>query len=107
MAVSFSKITEVFGAAVGGVDIAAGVSETAMRDIVDLFNEYSILIFHDQKINDEQQIRFSRLFSEIGNFGGLEKPWCRMPVVGRRLPISQTLSPTPSALSRRQTSAWS
>ncbi len=73
MAVSFSKITDVFGAAVDGVDIAAGVSETAMRDIVDLFNEYSILVFHDQKINDEQQVRFSRLFSEIGNFGGLEK----------------------------------
>ena len=73
MAVSFSKITDVFGAEIEGVDIAAGVSETAMRDIVDLFNEYSILVFHDQKINDEQQIRFSRLFSEIGNFGGLEK----------------------------------
>ena len=73
MAVSFSKITDVFGAEVDGVDIAAGVGETAMRDIVDLFNEYSILVFHDQKINDEQQIRFSRLFSEIGHFGGLEK----------------------------------
>ena len=73
MAVSFSKITDVFGAEVDGVDIAAGVSATAMRDIVDIFDEYSILIFHDQKINDAQQIRFSRLFSEIGNFGGLEK----------------------------------
>ncbi len=73
MAVSFSKMTDVFGAEIGGVDILAGVSETAMRDIVDLFNQYSILIFHDQKINDEQQIRFSRLFSEVGNFGGLEK----------------------------------
>ncbi len=73
MAVSFSKITDVFGAEIGDVDIAAGVSETAMCDIVDLFNEYSILIFHDQKINDAQQLRFSRLFSEIGNFGGLEK----------------------------------
>ena len=56
MAVSFSKITDVFGAQVDGVDIAAGVSETDMRDIVDLFNEYSILVFHDQKIDDEQQI---------------------------------------------------
>ena len=73
MAVSFSKITDVFGAEVDGVDIAAGVGETAMRDIVDLFNEYSILVFHDQKINDEQQICFSRLFSEVGHFGGLEK----------------------------------
>ncbi len=55
MAVSFSKITDVFGAEIEGVDIAAGVSETAMGDIVDLFNEYSILIFHGQKIHDAQQ----------------------------------------------------
>ena len=55
MAVSFSKITDVFGAEIEGVDIAAGVSETAMYDIVDLFNEYSILIFHGQKIHDAQQ----------------------------------------------------
>ena len=73
MAVSFSKITDVFGAEVDGVDIAAGVSETDMRDIIDLFNEHSILVFHDQKINDEQQIRFSQLFSDVGDFGGLEK----------------------------------
>ena len=53
MPVSFSKITAVFGAEVDGVDIAAGVSETDMHDIVNLFNEYSILVFHDQKINDE------------------------------------------------------
>ena len=32
MAVSFSKITDVFGAEIEGVDIAAGVSETAMCD---------------------------------------------------------------------------
>lgn len=73
MPVSFSKLTDVFGAEVDGVDIAAGVSDTQMHDVINFFNEYSVLVFHDQKIDDEQQIRFSRLFSDIGGFGGLEK----------------------------------
>ena len=73
MSVSFSKVTAIFGAEVDGVDIRAGVNDTDIRQIVDLFNEYSVLIFHNQKINDEQQIRFSRRFSELGEFGGLEK----------------------------------
>ena len=80
MAVSFSKITDVFGAAVDGVDIAAGVSEMAMRDIVDLFNEYSILVFHDQRINDEQQISFqSALFRDrqLWRTGENRRPKCR------------------------------
>ena len=73
MAVSFRKLTENFVAEVSGVDMVAGVRDADVSTIVDLFNEYSVLIFHDQKINDEQQIRFSRRFSELGKFGGLEK----------------------------------
>jgi Taurine catabolism dioxygenase TauD, TfdA family len=50
-------------AAVYGVDIAAGVSEADFADIVRLFNGYSVLVFHQQDITDEQQIAFSRRFS--------------------------------------------
>lgn len=73
MPVSFSRLTEIFGAEIDGVDIAAGVNDTQMHDIVDLFDEYSVLVFHDQRIDDEQQVRFSRSFSEVGGFGGLER----------------------------------
>jgi alpha-ketoglutarate-dependent 2,4-dichlorophenoxyacetate dioxygenase len=73
MAVTFTKLTQTFAAEVHGVDIAAGVSDEDMSEIVNLFNIYSVLVFHNQNLSDEQQIRFSARFSELGNFGGLEK----------------------------------
>ncbi len=73
MTVTFTKLTQTFAAEVHGVDIAAGVSDKDMIEIVHLFNTYSVLVFHNQHINNEQQIRFSGRFSELGNFGGLEK----------------------------------
>jgi len=73
MAVTFTKLTKAFGAEVHGVNIAARVSDGDVIEIVNLFNAYSVLVFHNQDINDEQQLRFSRRFSELGNFGGLEK----------------------------------
>ena len=73
MGISLRKLTGNFVAEVSGVDMAVGVCDADVSTIVDLFNQYSVLIFHDQKINDEQQIRFSRRFSELGDFGDLEK----------------------------------
>ena len=72
MPVTCTKLTETFAAEVAGIDIAVGVSDTDMADVVRLFNDFSVLVLHDQDINDEQQIRFSRKFSELGDFGGLE-----------------------------------
>ncbi|MCZ6872271.1 MAG: TauD/TfdA family dioxygenase [bacterium] len=72
MPVTCTKLTETFAAEVEGIDIAVGVSDTDMADVVRLFNDFSVLVLHDQDINDEQQIHFSRKFSELGGFGGLE-----------------------------------
>lgn len=65
MAVTFTKLTDRFGAEVHGVDIAAGVSPEDMTILIELFNDYSVLVFHQQDITDAQQIRFSRGFGEL------------------------------------------
>jgi alpha-ketoglutarate-dependent 2,4-dichlorophenoxyacetate dioxygenase len=62
MAITFTKLTDAFAAAVHGVDIAAGVSDEDFAAIARLFNDYSVLVFHQQDITDEQQIAFSRRF---------------------------------------------
>jgi alpha-ketoglutarate-dependent 2,4-dichlorophenoxyacetate dioxygenase len=67
MTVTYSKLTETFGAAVHGVDIAAGVSDEDFAVLVQLFNDYSVLVFHRQDITNAQQIAFSQ------RFGPLEK----------------------------------
>ena len=65
MAITFTRLTDTFAAAVHGVDIAAGVSEADFAAIARLFNNYSVLVFHQQDITDEQQIAFSRRFGPL------------------------------------------
>jgi alpha-ketoglutarate-dependent 2,4-dichlorophenoxyacetate dioxygenase len=65
MAITFTKLTDTFAAAVHGVDIAAGVSAEDFATIARLFNDYSVLVFHQQDITDAQQIAFSRRFGPL------------------------------------------
>ncbi|WP_089935666.1 TauD/TfdA dioxygenase family protein [Candidatus Entotheonella palauensis] len=73
MAVTFKELTETFAAEVYGIDIVAGVDEADAAEVVRLFNTYSVLVFPEQDIDDEQQIRFSQSLSDMGGFGGLEQ----------------------------------
>jgi alpha-ketoglutarate-dependent 2,4-dichlorophenoxyacetate dioxygenase len=94
MTVTFTPLTETFGAEVHGVNIAAGTSDADMAEIVRLFNEYSVLVFRHQDIDDEQQIRFSRRFSEFGNFGGLEKTVVSNAGAGTEIADISNVDPT-------------
>jgi alpha-ketoglutarate-dependent 2,4-dichlorophenoxyacetate dioxygenase len=94
MAITCTPLTETFGAEVHGVDIAAGVSDADVADIVRLFNEYSVLVFRHQDIDDEQQLRFSRRFSDIGQFGGLEKTVVSNAGAGTEIADISNVDPT-------------
>jgi alpha-ketoglutarate-dependent 2,4-dichlorophenoxyacetate dioxygenase len=65
MAVTFTKLTDAFAAQIHGVDIAAGVSEADFAILEQLFNDFSVLVFRAQDIDDEQQIRFSQRFGRL------------------------------------------
>lgn len=53
------------GARVEGVDLARPVDEATFRAIDDAFQAHSVLIFHDQRLTDEQQMRFSERFGPL------------------------------------------
>jgi len=55
-----------FAGAVSGVDIAAGVSAADAAAIEKGMDHYAVLVFHGQRITDEQQYAFSQ------NFGPME-----------------------------------
>jgi alpha-ketoglutarate-dependent 2,4-dichlorophenoxyacetate dioxygenase len=87
MAVTYTRLTEMFGAEVHGVDIAAGVSAADFADIVRLFNDFSVLVFHQQDITDEQQIAFSR------RFGPLEKTVLTNAGAGSEIALISNVDP--------------
>ena len=53
------------GAEVGGVDLAERVDDRTFAAIAAAFDEYSVLVFHDQRFTDEQQRAFSERFGPL------------------------------------------
>jgi alpha-ketoglutarate-dependent 2,4-dichlorophenoxyacetate dioxygenase len=68
MSVSIRQIHPVFVGEVSGVDISQPLSREAVAAIEAGMDLYAVLVFHDQKLTDEQQMAFSV------NFGTLENP---------------------------------
>jgi alpha-ketoglutarate-dependent 2,4-dichlorophenoxyacetate dioxygenase len=66
MSVTIRQIHPVFVGEVSGIDIARPLSPDEVSAIEAGMDRYAVLVFHDQKITDEQQMAFSR------NFGPLE-----------------------------------
>ena len=66
MSLSIRQIHPVFVGEVSGVDIGRPLAPDEVAAIEAGMDRYAVLVFHDQKITDEQQMAFSR------NFGALE-----------------------------------
>jgi alpha-ketoglutarate-dependent 2,4-dichlorophenoxyacetate dioxygenase len=62
---AITPIHPVLGARVEGVRLADPMDEATFRRIFDAFQEYSVLVFHDQVLTDEQQMAFSRRFGPL------------------------------------------
>jgi alpha-ketoglutarate-dependent 2,4-dichlorophenoxyacetate dioxygenase len=84
MTVSIRQIHPVFVGEVSGVDIARPLSPEDVAAIDDGMNRYAVLVFHDQKITDEQQMAFTVNFGvmEDARGGNITKPEDRRLEVG-------------------------
>jgi alpha-ketoglutarate-dependent taurine dioxygenase len=66
MSIVIRQINPVFVGEVAGIDISRPLTPAEVAEVEAGMNRYAVLVFHDQKVTDEQQIAFSR------NFGALE-----------------------------------
>lgn len=62
---SIEKLHPHIGALVGGVDLTEPLSKEVFARIQDAFNQYSVLVFRNQRIDDDQQVAFSRRFNDL------------------------------------------
>lgn len=53
------------GAEVSGVDLTRPLDDETFAAIREAFARYSVLVFHDQPVDDEQQMAFSRRFGPL------------------------------------------
>ena len=84
MSVSIRQIHPVFVGEVSDVDIARPLSPDEVVAIDDGMNRYAVLVFHDQKITDEQQMAFTVNFGamEDARGGNITRPEDRRLEVG-------------------------
>ncbi len=67
MGIEIRKLTDNLGAEITGIDLTEPLDAAAFAPVLDAFNEYSVLVFHDQDFDDDSQIAFSRHFGALEN----------------------------------------
>jgi alpha-ketoglutarate-dependent 2,4-dichlorophenoxyacetate dioxygenase len=76
MAIMVRQLHPLFCAEIRGVDTGEPMDDATFADIRAALDEYSVLVFHDQSLDDERQIAFSQ------RFGPLEMAGKANPAVG-------------------------
>jgi len=84
MTVSIRQIHPVFVGEVSGLDITRPISPAEVAAVEAGMDRYAVLVFHDQRLSDEQQMVFSRNFGvlEDARGGNITKPEDRRLQVG-------------------------
>ncbi len=62
---TITPIHPYVGARADGVDLGKALDEPTFRAIFEAFQEYSVLVFPDQRLTDEQQMAFSERFGPL------------------------------------------
>lgn len=65
MSISISQVGPCFAGEVSGIDMTKPLSEQDIADIHAGMDEYAVLVFHGQDIDDDQQIAFTASLGEI------------------------------------------
>jgi alpha-ketoglutarate-dependent 2,4-dichlorophenoxyacetate dioxygenase len=65
MTVTIRQVGPCFAGAVEGIDMRKPLSRDEVAAIHAGMDAYAVLVFHDQKIDDEEQLAFTRSLGEI------------------------------------------
>jgi len=104
MAVAIRQIHPYFVGEVSGVDISKPLTREEAADLDAGINKYAVLVFHDQKLTDEQQMAFTRNFGAIEDArgGNVTKPQDKRLATGMNDVSNLARDGTPLARDSRQ-----
>lgn len=71
MGVEVKQLHPLFGGEISGVDIAKPLSDTDFADIKAAMDQYGFLVFHGERLSEDQQITFAERFGVLDNRGGV------------------------------------
>lgn len=65
MSLTVRPLSPALGAEIAGIDLREELSEAAFAAIVEAWHEHLIILFRDQTLSEDEQIRFARRFGEL------------------------------------------
>ena len=65
MTITVNPLSPAFVAEIGNVDLRKPVDPQTLGEIVAALDTYGVVVFHDQRLTDDQQIAFSALFGPL------------------------------------------
>jgi taurine dioxygenase len=65
----FKKLSAHIGAEVVGLDLAQNLSAGAVAELNQLWLDHSVLLFRGQELSQEDQLRVTRVFGDVGPLG--------------------------------------
>jgi alpha-ketoglutarate-dependent 2,4-dichlorophenoxyacetate dioxygenase len=81
MPITITKLHPLFCAEIAGVDSGRPIDDATFAEIRAALDEHSVLVFHDQSLDDEKQVAFSRRFGPLEIAGkanpGVGTPFAR------------------------------
>ncbi len=72
MTMTFTPLTPHFAAEVTGIELTRPLTAAEVKAIDDGMDRWGVLVFHDQRFDDETQLAFSRNFGELEVSSGAE-----------------------------------
>ncbi|MDB5409326.1 MAG: 2,4-dichlorophenoxyacetate dioxygenase [Rhodospirillales bacterium] len=65
MSITVNPLNSSFFAEIGGVDLGHGVDPATLGEIEAALARYAVVVFHDQKLSDDEQIAFSQQLGRL------------------------------------------
>ncbi|QQS12514.1 MAG: TauD/TfdA family dioxygenase [Rhodospirillales bacterium] len=65
MAISVKRLHPLFFGEVSGVDLSAPLTGADRKAIADAIDAHAVLVFHDQRLDDDAQVAFGALFGPV------------------------------------------
>ena len=63
---TITPLSQSLGAEIAGLDISQPLDAETVQAVTDIWHEHIVLLFRDQDLDDESQLRFAAYFGELG-----------------------------------------
>jgi taurine dioxygenase len=65
MTLAIKPLSPALGAEISGIDLRQDVSEETFAEILDVWHKHLVILFRDQSLTEDDQIRFAQRFGEL------------------------------------------